>query len=155
MWRMAMTLAVEVMMITASTSMKLPNVSWPIESENDRGGSEFGGVSAVMWVGPGSCRAQYTMYFGPWGTCRPVVNGGIQAGFRRAERTAARSQPSHTWIAPGLSARAKSDGIMPNMSRNALEKCAELAKPAAWAASVSEAPSPLARIAAPIRFQMR
>jgi hypothetical protein len=48
---MAMTLAVEVMMITASTSMKLPNVSWPIESENDRGGSEFGGVSAVMWVG--------------------------------------------------------------------------------------------------------
>jgi hypothetical protein len=33
--------------------MKLPNVSWPIESENDRGGSEFGGVSAVMWVGAG------------------------------------------------------------------------------------------------------
>jgi hypothetical protein len=60
-------------MITASTSMKLPNVSWPIESENDRGGSEFGGVSAVMWVGPVSSWAQYTMYFGPWGTCR---NGG-------------------------------------------------------------------------------
>jgi hypothetical protein len=37
--------------------MKLPNVSWPIESENDRGGGEFGGVSAVMWVGAGSCRA--------------------------------------------------------------------------------------------------
>ncbi|XSC48645.1 hypothetical protein ACF1BQ_011135 [Bradyrhizobium sp. RDT10] len=54
---MAMTLAVEVMMITASTSMKLPNVSWPIESENDRGGGEIGGVSAVMWVGPGSYRA--------------------------------------------------------------------------------------------------
>ena len=53
MWRMAMTLAVEVMMITASTSMKLPNVSWPIESENDRGGGEFGGVSAVMLVGAG------------------------------------------------------------------------------------------------------
>ena len=50
-WRMAMTLAVEVMMITASTSMKLPNVSWPIESENDRGGSDFGGVSAVMLLG--------------------------------------------------------------------------------------------------------
>jgi hypothetical protein len=43
-------------MITASTSMKLPNVSWPIESENDRGGGEFSGVSAVMWSGPGSCR---------------------------------------------------------------------------------------------------
>jgi hypothetical protein len=64
-------------MITASTSMKLPNVSWPIESENDRGGGEFGGVSAVRLVGPGSCGAQYTMYFGPWGTGRPVVNGGI------------------------------------------------------------------------------
>jgi hypothetical protein len=51
-----MTLAVEVMMITASTSMKLPNVSWPIESENDRGGVEFGGVSAVMSAGPGSNR---------------------------------------------------------------------------------------------------
>jgi hypothetical protein len=48
-----MTLAVEVMMITASTSMKLPNVSWPIESENDRGDGEFGGVSAVMLVGAG------------------------------------------------------------------------------------------------------
>jgi hypothetical protein len=48
---MAMTLAVEVMMITASTSMKLPNVSCPIDSENDRGGVEFGGVSAVMRVG--------------------------------------------------------------------------------------------------------
>src|SRR5206468_3068345 len=68
---------------------KLPNVSWPIESENDRGGSEFGGVSAVMLVGPGSSRAQYTMYFGPWGTCRPVVNAGIQAGFLRAKRTTA------------------------------------------------------------------
>jgi len=146
-----MTLAVEVMMITASTSMKLPNVSWPIESENDRGGCEFGGVSAVMLVGPSSYRGQYTMYFGPWGTCRPVVNGGISAGFRGANGL----RPGHAWIAPGRSARARSDGIMPNMSRNALEKCAELAKPASWAAAVSETPSPLARIAAPIRFQMR
>ena len=51
-----MTLAVEVMMITASTSMKLPNVSWPIDSENDRGIVEFGGNSAVMVSGPGSNR---------------------------------------------------------------------------------------------------
>jgi hypothetical protein len=87
MWRMAMTLAVEVMMITASTSMKLPNVSWPIESENDRGGSEFGGVSAVMWVGPGSCRAQYTMYFGPWGTCRSTGETG-KIGRRRSPGSA-------------------------------------------------------------------
>jgi hypothetical protein len=34
-------------MITASTSMKLPNVSWPIDSENDLG-VEFGGNSEVM-----------------------------------------------------------------------------------------------------------
>jgi hypothetical protein len=147
-----MTLAVEVMMITASTSMKLPNVSWPIESENDRGGGEFGGVSAVMLVGAGSSRAQYTMYFGPWGHAGRWIMPVYTPDF--ADRGQVR-QPRHTWIAPGLSARAKSDGIMPNMSRNALEKCAELAKPAAWAASVSEAPSPLARIAAPIRFQRR
>src|SRR6185503_5224098 len=116
MWRIAMTLAVDVMMITASTSMKLPNVSWPIDSENDRGGGEFGGVSAVMLVGPGSYRAQYTMYSGPWGTCRPVVNGGI-AGFLGPETDRGPvTQPCHTWVAPCLSARARSDGIMPNMS---------------------------------------
>jgi hypothetical protein len=48
-----MTLAVEVMMITASTSMKLPNVSWPIESENDLGVVEFGGDSEVMVIEAG------------------------------------------------------------------------------------------------------
>ena len=48
-----------------------------------------------------------------------------------------------------------SDGIMPNMSRNAALKCAELEKPAPWAASVSEQPATIAREAAPIRFQMR
>ncbi|XIA68017.1 hypothetical protein ACFIOY_21930 [Bradyrhizobium sp. TZ2] len=53
--------------------MKLPNVSWPIDSENDLGIVEFGGNSEVMISGPGSNRAQYTMYFGPWGTCRLVV----------------------------------------------------------------------------------
>jgi hypothetical protein len=31
----------------------VPNVSCPIESENDRGGGEFGGSSAVMLVGAG------------------------------------------------------------------------------------------------------
>ena len=56
-------------MITASTSMKLPNVSWPIESENDRVVGEFGGNSEVMLLRPGSNRSQYTTYFGPWGTC--------------------------------------------------------------------------------------
>jgi len=54
---MAMTLAVEVMMITANTSMKLPNVSWPIESENDRVVGEFGGDSSVMLLRPGSNRS--------------------------------------------------------------------------------------------------
>ena len=36
MWRMATTLAMLVIAIIASSSMKLPKVSWPIESENDR-----------------------------------------------------------------------------------------------------------------------
>ena len=52
-----MTLAVEVMMITASTSMKLPNVSWPIDNENDRVIGEFGGNSEVMLLRPGSNRS--------------------------------------------------------------------------------------------------
>ena len=63
-------------MITASTSMKLPNVSWPIESENDRGGSEFGGNSAVMWLGPGSCRHNIRRISAPWGTCRTTDGMG-------------------------------------------------------------------------------
>ncbi|BBZ96055.1 hypothetical protein BDS110ZK25_28480 [Bradyrhizobium diazoefficiens] len=36
MCRIAITLAVEVTMITASTRMKLPNVSWPMDSEKIR-----------------------------------------------------------------------------------------------------------------------
>ena len=54
MWRIAMTLAVEVMMITASTSRKLPKVSWPIENANTRVFGEFGGDSADMAVQTGS-----------------------------------------------------------------------------------------------------
>jgi len=33
--------------------MKLPNVSWPIESENDLGVVEFGGNSEVMVIEAG------------------------------------------------------------------------------------------------------
>ncbi len=44
-------------MITASTSRKLPNVSWPIDSENDRVIGEFGGNSEVMLLRPGSKRS--------------------------------------------------------------------------------------------------
>src|SRR5258708_38459516 len=36
MWRMAMTLAMLVAVMTASSVKKLPKVIWPIESENDR-----------------------------------------------------------------------------------------------------------------------
>jgi hypothetical protein len=50
--------------------MKLPNVSWPIESENDRGGSEFGGISAVM----GSGRAPVG------GNIRCILGHGEHAG---------------------------------------------------------------------------
>src|SRR5260221_701734 len=52
----AITLGVEVMMITANTSRKLPNVSWPIDNENDRVTGEFGGNSEVMLLRPGSNR---------------------------------------------------------------------------------------------------
>ena len=54
MWRMATTLARFVITIIASSSIKLPNVSWPIESENVRIVGEFGGVSEVMLLRPGS-----------------------------------------------------------------------------------------------------
>ena len=43
-----MTLAVPVTTITASTSMKLPKVIWPIESDRTRPDSGFCGVSAVI-----------------------------------------------------------------------------------------------------------
>jgi hypothetical protein len=56
------------MMITASTSMKLPNVSWPIDNENDRFIGEFDGNSEVMLSGPGSNRPQYTTLLRPRGT---------------------------------------------------------------------------------------
>src|SRR5438477_12536310 len=60
MWRIAITLAVLVMMMTASTSRKLPNVSWPIESENAICFDGFGGNSADILLRPGSNRPQYT-----------------------------------------------------------------------------------------------
>jgi hypothetical protein len=70
--------------------MKLPNVSWPIESENDRGGVEFGGVSAVMWVGAGLLSAQYIQrlsglreHAGNDGKARPNRPGGTLPGGRR------------------------------------------------------------------------
>src|SRR4051812_14646441 len=99
-WRMAMTLAVEVMMITASTSMKLPNVNWPIESENDRGGSEFGGVSAVMWLGPGSCRPNIRCISGRGEHARASAGEGKSAGPR-----------------PGTTLRMASGTIIPARAR--------------------------------------
>ena len=64
-----MTLAVEVTMITASTSMKLPNVSWPIDSENDRGVVEFGGNSGGMWLEAGLQSGPIYDVFRAGGTC--------------------------------------------------------------------------------------
>jgi hypothetical protein len=63
---MAMTLAVEVMMITASTSMKLPNVSWPIESEQSwhRQIRQFRSHSVGQRLNP----AAISMYFRAVGT---------------------------------------------------------------------------------------
>ena len=62
---------------------------------------------------------------------------------------------SHYWRATGSSVLTSSDGVVPNMSRKAVLKCAELAKPAAWAASVRDAPPRKALTAAPIRFHNR
>jgi hypothetical protein len=45
---MAITLAMLVMAMTASTSRKLPKVSCPIENENDRSLCEIGGNSDDM-----------------------------------------------------------------------------------------------------------
>ena len=99
MWRIAITLAVEVMMITASTSRKLPNVSWPIESENGRFMGDFGGNSGVMLLRPGSKRPQYTTVFRPRGNMlkarpeqsdcdrgRPPWNWPVGAPARRQSR---------------------------------------------------------------------
>ncbi|GIQ72768.1 hypothetical protein BraRD5C2_12040 [Bradyrhizobium sp. RD5-C2] len=65
-------------MITASTSRKLPNVSWPMERENARGACEFGGNSAVMSSRPGSNAPQYTGIYGLWGNMlKPGPAGGV------------------------------------------------------------------------------
>src|SRR4029077_6796401 len=141
--------AVEVMMITASTSMKLPNVSWPIDSENDLGIVEFGGNSEVMVSGPGSNRAAIYDVFRAVGNMlkplgktpeAPAAGPGlppavrtphfVQPRGRRQTRTASagRTARRRGQSASGWRAFASSDGVMPNMSRNALEKCAELAK---------------------------
>ncbi len=50
MWRIAITLAVEVTMITSSTNRKLPNVNWPMESEKVRFFSGVGVNSADIGV---------------------------------------------------------------------------------------------------------
>ena len=62
-----MTLAAEVMMITASTSRMLPKVSWPIENANERVFGEFGGDSADMAVQTGLLTAPIYDVFRPRG----------------------------------------------------------------------------------------
>ena len=70
MWRMAMTLAVEVMMITARTSKKLPKVSWPMENAKARVFGGFGGDSADMAVQTGLLTAAIYDVFWPRGNMR-------------------------------------------------------------------------------------
>ena len=61
MCRIAITLAVEVTIITASTKRKLPKVSWPMESEKIRFFSGVGVESADIGdLGTGLLEAQYT-----------------------------------------------------------------------------------------------
>ena len=89
----------------------------------------------------------------------PARHGTLQeraAAVARGQSGASGCVPSPRLTGAVLRSRANSsDGIMPNMSRNALEKCAELEKPAPCAASVSDCPCAIARAAAPIRFQIR
>src|SRR5262249_20607435 len=71
-WRMAMTLAAPVTTITASTSMKLPKVIWPIESDRTRLFGGFGGVSAVI-VETGLQSAPIYDVFPGWGNMLKTV----------------------------------------------------------------------------------
>jgi hypothetical protein len=54
-----------------------------------------------------------------------------------------------------MPSRARREGSIPNISRNAALKCAEEEKPPSWAASVSEAPFAIDRKATPIAAQLR
>ena len=90
------------MMITASTSMKLPNVSWPIDSENDRGVGEFGGNSEVMVSRPGSNRAAIYDVFRAVGN---MLKATATDKFRRRRPSAApRPSPAQCRIGTGPSA---------------------------------------------------
>src|SRR5579872_3676663 len=76
-------------MITARTRMKLPYVIWPIDSENDRFGGGFGGVSTVIGAEPDSIPLQYTLYRPSGGTClrgpeQPVFHDGLATAGRLA-----------------------------------------------------------------------
>jgi hypothetical protein len=50
---MAMTLAMLVAVMTASSSKKLPKVNWPIDSENDRNLCKIAATNAGMVMEPG------------------------------------------------------------------------------------------------------
>jgi hypothetical protein len=76
---MAMTLAVLVIMITASTSRKPPNVSWPIESENDR--ILWTTVAKGMGIGTGSGQTLYIPRNEPKGEqTRNIATTAVQTG---------------------------------------------------------------------------
>src|ERR1700730_14267374 len=81
-WRVAMTLAVLVIMITASTSRKPPNVSWPIESENDR--ILWKTLAKGMGIRTGSEQTLYIPRIEPKGEqTRNIATTAVQAGSRR------------------------------------------------------------------------
>src|SRR5882724_3188843 len=68
MWRMAMTLAMLVAVITASSVKKLPKVIWPIESENDRIRYKIDAKIADMTEKTGLKDPVYTTDFAPGNT---------------------------------------------------------------------------------------
>jgi hypothetical protein len=76
-----MTLAMPVIVITASNSRKLPKVSWPIESENDR--IRRTRAAKGMGIGTGLRESPfYTLESAPRGTCRDPHDAGGKGGCR-------------------------------------------------------------------------
>src|SRR6266849_9582744 len=68
-WRMAMTLAMLVAVMTASSVRKLPKVIWPIESENDRIRYKIAAKTDDMAEKTGLKNPLYTTEIAAGGTC--------------------------------------------------------------------------------------
>src|SRR3984893_9022898 len=117
MWRMAMTLAMLVAVMTASSSRKLPKVSCPIESENDRIRRKIAAKAAVIAMSeprPENCN-----------NIRRIRPRGEHAG---AERTAANTRPGmhERKLAADLGLQAAVSGAAPKAAALGLDRAASI-----------------------------